>query len=181
MLIHPEKSCLLVIDIQDKLLPAIHEKEKLVANSKWLIEVAAIIKIPTITSEQYPQGLGHTVEELRAVLPENRYMHKTAFSCAADPDCNNIINSLDRTQVVIVGMEAHVCVLQTALQLKLQGLDVFVVADAVSSRSLEDKTYALERMRSCGIHIITREMAAFEWMQKSGTDNFKRISKEYLR
>lgn len=181
MLIHPQTSCLLVVDIQEKLVPAIYQKEALVKNSKWLIDVANILNVPVLTSEQYPQGLGHTLEELKAVLPAEGFMEKTHFSCAAEPACSEMIDAQGLEQVVIIGMETHVCVLQTAIQLKQQAREVFVVADCVSSRSPEDKALALERMRSCGIHIVSREMVAFEWMQKSGTDAFKKISKEYLR
>jgi nicotinamidase-related amidase len=181
MLIHRDKSCLLVVDIQDKLVPAIHNKEQLINNSKWLIGIANILKVPVLTSEQYPQGLGQTIEELRAILPEDTYMEKTYFSCMSEPSCNKMINERRPDQVVVIGMEAHVCVLQTAIQLKQQAREVYVVADCVSSRNPEDKALALERMRANGIHIVTREMVAFEWMQKSGTDTFKQISKEYLR
>lgn len=181
MLITPDKSCLLVIDIQEKLVPAIDEKEKLIKNSKWLIEIANILKVPIMTSEQYPQGIGHTIDELKTILPDDNYMEKIHFSCMAEPACHSKIKGSGFEQIVIIGMESHVCVLQSAIQLKQQGFDVYIVADCVSSRSLEDKAYALERMRGCGIHIVTREMVAFEWMQKSGTESFKQISKDYLR
>lgn len=181
MLIHPQKSCLLVVDIQEKLAPAIHEKEVLIQNSKWLIEIASILGITIMTSEQYPQGIGHTIDELREVLPKDKYMEKTHFSCMSEPSCHKMIHDSNLEQIIVIGMESHVCVMQTAIQLKQQGLEVYVAADCVSSRNPNDKLYALERMRSCGIHIVTREMVAFEWMQKSGTETFKRISKEYLR
>ncbi|WP_293268569.1 hydrolase [Neptunomonas sp.] len=181
MLIHPQKSCLLVVDIQEKLAPAIHEKEMLIQNSKWLIEIANILNITIMTSEQYPQGIGRTIDELKEILPKDQYMEKTHFSCMSEPTCHKKVHDSNLEQMVIIGMESHVCVMQTAIQLKQQGLEVYVVADCVSSRNPSDKLYALERMRSCGIHIVTREMVAFEWMQKSGTETFKRISKEYLR
>ncbi len=181
MLIHRDKSCLLVVDIQDKLVPAIHNKELLIENSKWLIGVANVLNVPVLTSEQYPQGLGGTVAELKAMVPADSIMEKTFFSCMSEPSCNKMINDRRPDQVVIIGMEAHVCVLQTAIQLKQQAREVYVVADCVSSRNPDDKAYALERMRANGIHIVTREMVAFEWMQKSGTEAFKRISKEFLR
>ncbi len=181
MLIHPNKSCLLVIDIQDKLVPAIHDSETMIKNTRWLAEIAKIMEVPVLTSEQYPQGLGHTIPELQDVLPAENVMEKTFFSCMSEASCNEKINALRPNQVVIVGMEAHVCVLQTAIQLKQQAREVYVVADAVSSRNPEDKAMALERMRQCGINVVTREMVAFEWMQKSGTEQFKNISKNFLR
>ncbi|MEH6579685.1 MAG: hydrolase [Amphritea sp.] len=181
MLIHPNSSCLLVVDIQEKLVPAVHESKALIENTRWLTEVANLMEVPVLTSEQYPQGLGRTVPELREVLPENGFMEKQYFSCMADSDCNEKINSIRPNQVVIVGMEAHVCVLQTAIQLKQQAREVYVVADCVSSRNPEDKALALERMRHCGIHIVSREMVAFEWVQSSGSKEFKEFSKNFLR
>lgn len=181
MLISPEKSCLLVVDIQEKLAPAIFEKEEMIKNSKWLIEIANILNVPVMTSEQYPQGIGHTVEELKAILPLNQTMEKIHFSCMAEPSCQKMINESGVEQVVVIGMESHVCVMQTAIQLKQHSFDVYVVEDCVSSRNPADKACALERMRGCGIHIVTREMVAFEWMQKAGTESFRRISKGYLR
>lgn len=181
MLIYPNSSCLLVIDIQDKLVPAVHESKALINNTRWLIEVAQLVNVPVLTSEQYPQGLGGTVTELKEVLPEDGFMEKQHFSCMADNACNKKINSLRPNQIIIAGMEAHVCVLQTAIQLKQQAREVYVVADCVSSRNPEDKAMALERMRQCGIHIVTREMVGFEWIQQSGTPEFKTFSTQYLR
>lgn len=181
MLIHPDKSCLLVVDIQDKLVPAIHQGEELVQNTQWLIEIANTLNVPVLTSEQYPQGLGHTVEALKPALENSTYMEKVHFSCMSEPSCNDTINERRPDQVVIVGMETHVCVLQTAIQLKQQAREVFVVADCVSSRTPENKQLGLERMRANGIHIVSREMVAFEWLQKAGTESFRKISKEYLR
>ncbi|WP_372597144.1 isochorismatase family protein, partial [Amphritea sp.] len=119
--------------------------------------------------------------ELLDVLPEDGFMEKLHFSCMSDPGCNEKINSIRPNQVVIVGMEAHVCVMQTAIQIKQQAREVYVVADAVSSRSPADKAMALERMRHCGIHIVTKEMVGFEWIQQSGTPEFKEFSTKFLR
>ncbi|MCP4596764.1 hydrolase [Neptuniibacter sp.] len=181
MLIHPNKSCLLIVDIQDKLVPAVDEHETLVKNTRWLTEIALKLDVPVLTSEQYPQGLGHTIPEIAEVAPADGVMEKVHFSCMSEPACNEKINSLRPNQVVVVGMEAHVCVLQTAIQLKQQAREVYVVADCVSSRDPADKALALERMRQCGIYVVSKEMVAFEWMQKSGTEVFKDISKNYLR
>ncbi|WP_067868399.1 hydrolase [Neptuniibacter marinus] len=181
MLIHPNKSCLLIVDIQDKLVPAIDEPTELIKNTRWLTEIAAKVNVPILTSEQYPQGLGHTIPEIAELIPEEGIMEKEHFSCMSEPSCNEKINALRPNQVVVVGMEAHVCVLQTAIQLKQQAREVYVVADCVSSRDPKDKALALERMRQCGIYIVSREMVAFEWMQKAGTDTFREISKNYLR
>ncbi|MEH6627690.1 MAG: hydrolase [Motiliproteus sp.] len=181
MLIRAEQSCLLVVDIQGKLVPAVDDNQALITHSKWLIEVAAILDIPTLTSEQYPKGLGGTIEELDQLLPAEGKMDKVYFSCAADGDCLTKIESVNRQQIIIIGMEAHVCVMQTAFGLKDCGKEVYVVADAVGSRNPLDKELALTRMREYGIHVVSREMVAFEWMEKSGTDAFKKISSDYLR
>ncbi|WP_417222387.1 hydrolase [Amphritea sp.] len=181
MLIYPNSSCLLVVDIQEKLAPAIHEGDAVIANVRWLAEVAKLANVPVLTTEQYPKGLGPTVAELQDVLPKEGFMEKMHFSCMAEPSCNEKINSIKPNQVVIVGMEAHVCVLQTAIQIKQQAREVFVVADGVSSRNPADKAAALERMRHCGIHIVTKEMVGFEWIQTSGTDQFREFSQNYLR
>ncbi|MBY4678129.1 hydrolase [Marinobacterium arenosum] len=181
MLIHPDKSCLLVVDIQEKLAPKIHDSEQLIANAKWLIEIANRLRVPVLTSEQYPQGLGHTVAELRPLLPAVGIMEKTHFSCMSEPACNAKINQLRPDQLVVIGSEAHVCVLQTAIQLKQQAREVYVVEDAVGSRNPTDKAAALARMRQLGIHVVTREMVAFEWLQKAGTEQFRQISREFLR
>lgn len=181
MLIHPNKSCLLIVDIQEKLVPAIHEPETLVKHTRWLTEIANMVGVPVLTSEQYPQGLGKTIPEIADVIEPQNVMEKVHFSCMSEPSCNEKINSLRPNQVVIAGMEAHVCVLQTAIQLKQQAREVYVVSDCVSSRNPDDKAMALERMRQCGIYVVSREMVAFEWLQTSGTESFREISKKYLR
>lgn len=179
MLIKPDTSCLLVVDIQGKLVPAVYESEQMINNCRWLIEVAKELQIPILTSEQYPQGLGHTIDSLKAILPSETVMEKVYFSCATESQCRAMIQPY--SQVIIIGMESHVCVLQTALELKQQNHEVFVVADCVSSRSLQDKELALARFRQNGVEVVSREMVAFEWMQKAATDSFRHISKNFLR
>lgn len=182
MLIHPDKSCLLVIDVQDRLLPAVMEPEQTERSVIQLIEVANRLQIPTLYSEQYPKGLGGTSPAVLNALSDSAiYLEKMSFSCAADSSCNQKINSIKPNQIVICGMETHVCVLQTAIQLRQQAREVYVVADAVSSRSALDKELGLARLRQAGVHIVTREMVIFEWLQRAGTDAFREISKAYLR
>lgn len=115
------------------------------------------------------------------MLGERPALEKLHFSCSADPGCTATLDALGRGQVVIIGMEAHVCVLQTALGLRQQGKDVFVVADAVSSRDPEDKALALARMGQAGVWVVSREMVVFEWLHCAGTDTFREISQNYLR
>jgi nicotinamidase-related amidase len=181
MLIKASESCLLVVDIQEKLVPAIPDHQQLIGNAEWLLKIASILDIPVLASEQYPAGLGGTIPAIDKLLPPNSKIEKLHFSCAADLSCAQRIDEQKREQMVIIGMEAHVCVLQTALLLKQQGKQVFVVADTVSSRSAEDKTLALRRMENAGVVIVSKEMVAFEWMEQSGTDTFRQISKNFLR
>jgi nicotinamidase-related amidase len=181
MLINSDRSCLLVVDVQQKLLSAVHQAEQLIDNCRWMIEVAQLMNVPVFASEQYPAGLGHTAEDLRKLIADERIMGKLFFSCADAPECQAIFDQQMADQVVIVGMEAHVCVLQTALRLAEQGKQVFVVADAISSRSTQDIELAVARMRSAGVHIVSREMVGFEWLRSSGAEQFKAFSKGFLQ
>jgi len=182
MLLTAKNSCLLVLDVQEKLIPAIHDAKRVIANCHWMIQVAQKLNVPVLISEQYPKGLGPTVEELRNQVIDNKYfMEKVHFSCAADAKCLSKIRALKRKQVVIIGLETHVCVLQTAIGLKQKGKEVFVVAGAVGNRNPFDAELAFARMRSLGIHIISKEMALFEWMHQAGTELFKQMSREFLR
>ncbi len=182
MLIHPDKSCLLIVDIQEKLLPAVQAPDATEKAIIDLAEVASRLSVPVLCSEQYPKGLGKTTEAVRAALPDSTlFMEKLSFSCAADAQCNQIINSIKPNQVIICGMETHVCVLQTAIQLKQQAREVYVVADAVSSRQDENKQLALARLRQIGVYIVSREMVIFEWLQRADNEAFREISKTYLR
>ncbi|MGB2131718.1 MAG: hydrolase [Marinobacterium sp.] len=181
MLIHPDKSCLLVVDIQEKMAPVIHQAEQIIDNCQWLIEIANRLEVPVLATEQYPRGLGLTLPRLRELIKPDNIVEKIHFSAMSDPEPNRFINSGKHNQVILVGMETHVCVLQTAIQLKQQAREVYVVEDCVSSRKPEDKAAALERFKHCGIHVVTREMVAFEWLRRAGTDTFREISKAYLR
>lgn len=181
MLMRAETSCLLVVDFQERLMPAVHQTDQVVANGVWLIQIAQRLGVPVMASEQYPRGLGHTVMAIRELLPAEAFMEKTHFSCAAELECMRRIDLLGRSQVVLVGAEAHVCVLQTALDLKMAGKEVYLVADGVSSRSPRDAELALERMRAEGVRVVSREMVAFEWLHQAGTDRFREISRDFLR
>lgn len=181
MLINSDHSCLLVVDIQEKLAPGIHQPQKLIENCRWLIKAAQLFEIPVMASEQYPRGVGPTVAPLRELISEDYIQDKLIFSCADSPECLVMIEQQQRNQVIIVGMESHVCVLQTALRLNELGQEVFVVADAISSRDPLDTELAIARMSKAGIHIVSREMVAFEWLRGSGAPQFKTFSKEFLQ
>ncbi|MBY0545613.1 MAG: hydrolase [Gammaproteobacteria bacterium] len=180
MLIDAEESCLVLIDVQEKLTPLVHEYQKLLDNCQWMLKAAGMLNIPVMAAEQYPKGLGHTVPALKQALPAmTPIIEKTTFSCAADENCMHQLSKIDREQIILMGIEAHVCVLQTAIELLSEGREVFVIADAVSSRSPEDCRYALDRMNGEGVVIVTREMVVFEWLQGTvGTDIFRQVQKE---
>ncbi|MBU1238062.1 MAG: hydrolase [Gammaproteobacteria bacterium] len=180
MLISAENSSLLVVDVQDKLLHHVHDWQALLRNVIWLVKVARRIGVPVMASEQFPKGLGATNVDLANELPGGAIVEKVHFSCGA-AQCLPGLPGSDRSQIVVCGMETHVCVLQTAIELQEQGKTVFVVGDVVGSRSPLDKALALERMRDHGVQIVSREMVAFEWLRKAGTPLFKEISMEFLR
>lgn len=180
MLMHKDQSVLLVVDVQQRLLPAIHDWQRLLDNVRWLVQIAQKLEVPVMASEQYPQGLGGTHPELAKLLKPGDIVSKLHFSCVA-AQCLDTLPAAGRAQVVVCGSEAHVCVLQTVLELHEQGKQVFVVADAVGSRDPENKALALERMRRHGIDVVSREMVAFEWLKQAGTPLFKEISTQFLR
>lgn len=184
MLMNADDSLLLVVDVQERLLPVIHDWQRLLDNAMWLVQLAQCMEIPVIASEQYPRGLGQTQADLRALLPMQCIVEKQHFSCVAagmfQPGQPGAPGA-ERGQVVVCGIESHVCVLQTVLDLREQGRQVFVVADAVSSRAPANKALALERMRHHGVDVVSCEMVAFEWLKQAGTPIFKEISKRFLR
>jgi nicotinamidase-related amidase len=180
MLLDHQHSSLLVVDVQDRLLPAIDGWQRLLDNVIWLVQIAQSLHVPVLASEQYPKGLGHTHAALRALLPTGGIAEKLHFSCVA-ADCLDGIAGSERRQFVVCGIEAHVCVMQTALELRWQGKEVFVVADAIASRNPVDRELALARLRSHGIEIVSREMVAFEWLRRAGTAEFRQISTQFLR
>jgi nicotinamidase-related amidase len=180
MLMTAENSALLVVDVQERLLSHIDGWQVVLDNVIWLVRVATKIGVPVMATEQYPKGLGHTNALLAKELPGTAIVEKVHFSCAA-AQCMTGLPGADRGQVVICGIESHVCVLQTALELRWQGKEVFVVGDSVGSRDPYNKELALQRMRQHGIEVVGREMVAFEWLRRAGTPLFKEVSSEFLR
>ncbi len=180
MLMNRDQSVLLVVDLQERLLPHIHEAQAVLDNAVWLVKVAQRFGVPVMLSEQYPKGIGHTVAVLRGLTFPEAVAEKLHFSCVA-AKCFDGLSGSERPQVVVAGTESHVCVLQTVLDLRGQGKEVFVVAEAVGSRRPSDKELVLARMRSHGVHIVSREMVAFEWLRQAGSDEFREISREFLK
>lgn len=177
MLIDKEQSALLVIDIQERLLPVMHDPDMVVENTRRLIKGASILGVGVLASEQYPNGLGHLVEPITSLLGDSAVQEKDTFSCMADERFAKHFNALNKTQAVICGIEAHVCVLQTTIELISSGVKVFVVADATSSRTAGNHIMGMDRAKSAGAEIVTTEMVLFEWLRRAGTPQFKEISK----
>lgn len=180
MLMNASRSHLAVIDIQTRLMPAILDGDAVIRRSNILIQAAARLGIPVTVTEQYPKGLGTTAESITETLPVDAVvLPKTTFSAAADEAIMERITALrgeGRDQVVICGAEAHVCVLQSALGFRKAGLEVFVVGDAVSSRSGHSVSAACARLLHAGCHWVTTEMAVFEWMERAATDDFRALA-----
>ncbi|MDP2881682.1 MAG: hydrolase [Azonexus sp.] len=175
MLIRRADSLLLVVDIQQKLAPAIHDSERVVANSVRLLESAKLLGVPAFISEQYVKGLGPSLDAIRTAAVDAKFFEKTHFSCAAEPGVVDLLRAARRPQIILTGTETHVCVLQTAFGLLATGFEVYLVADASSTRTPENRAAAIERMRAAGIGIVTTEMVLFEWLHQAGTDDFRKL------
>ena len=166
---------LVVVDIQERLLPSIFEMETLVQNALRLINGAAILRLPVFATEQYRKGVGATVPEIASAIPDFAPMEKTAFSCFGAPGFVEALRAKGVTDVVLCGIEAHVCVLQTCFDLLEHGFRPFVVADAISSRTAENHRLGVERMRDAGGVMVTTEMILFELLERAGTEEFKQV------
>jgi len=175
MLIKADRSCLIVIDVQERLVPAMQAPARVIRNAHTLMTAAKRLKIPILMTEQYPKGLGHIVPELGELAKSAEVVKKMHFSCMNEPAFARRFKALDRRQAVIVGMEAHICVMQTGVDLMEQGYEIFVVTDATSSRSLESEKACLDRLGAAGAGIVTTEMVVFEWLGRAGTPEFKEL------
>jgi nicotinamidase-related amidase len=168
---------LVVVDIQERLLPAINDGARVVQNSVRLLHGAAILGVPVQVTEQYRKGLGSTVPEVAAAIAGFAPLEKMTFSACGAPDFLSTLASRKISAVVLCGIETHVCVCQTCLDLLDAGLRVFVVADAVSSRTPENHRLGLDRMRAAGAVIASTEMVLFELLETAGTEEFKQVLK----
>jgi len=176
MLLSPERSVLVVVDVQERLAPAVHAADRVIRNVGILLDSAKRLAIPVLASEQYPRGLGVTVPAVRERLSDDAVVEKIHFSSTGEPGFMQRLDAFGRDQIVLTGMEAHVCVLQTALGLRAMGRKVYIVADATSSRTPGNAELGIERMRENGVEIVTTEMVVFEWLQRAGTPEFKALS-----
>ena len=174
--LNTKSTALILIDFQDRLFPVMHEKEKLLRNVVKLIQGAKALEIPIILTEQYPKGLGPTIPEIKGIIPDIKPIEKVCFNCCDDDSFNKALKSLKRSQVLIAGIEAHICVYQTAMALARADYEVQVVGDCVSSREPENKLAGLSRMNTAGISVTTMEIALFELLKVAQGDKFKQIS-----
>ena len=179
MLIDSSNSSLLLIDVQTKLFPKILDVQRLESSILDCLEVFHTLNIPIFFSEQYPKGLGFTIDKvLKKLLSYKAYkFEKTSFSCF--PNTSEHCNAgeiLKNKQVILIGIETHICVLQTAMDLKEKGYEVFVISEAVGSRKNYDKEFAINRMIKNGIQVVTFEMMLFELLRDSKNDHFKSFS-----
>lgn len=183
MLLEQENSALLIIDVQQKLMPLIAGHEQILQHQISLTELANELNVPVCVSEHYPKGLGHTLTEVMEQAERNcafQSFSKVDFSCANTEGMNHFLKSQPKKQLVLIGIEAHVCVLQSAIELAQRDYEVFVVSDAIGSRSMLDKEFAILRMMAHNIEIVSREMVFFEWLKSAGHPRFKELSKRFI-
>jgi len=171
-------SALLVIDIQEKLFNVMEEQHKpsLIKNNSILIKTARVFDMPVIVSEHYPKGLGPTIPELRVLVKDAPVIEKICFSCLNDEPVRKVIEATGKKNIIVTGIETHVCVLQTVLDLITAGFNPIVAVDAVLSRNASDRIAAIEAMRDAGAVIYPTETIAFMLLEKAGTSEFKQLS-----
>lgn len=175
MILDSKNSILCVVDIQERLLPHMHNKETVLRGSSILIQAAKTLDVPVLVTEQYPKGLGHTVPEIQAHIEGVPVYEKTTFSCFGNPDFAQALKNSGRNTLILCGIESHVCVLQTALETLNVLARVVVVADATGSRSEDNHTLALKRLRHSNVEIVSVEMALMEWLRDAKNPKFKEV------
>ena len=180
MILNRDQSHLIIVDVQERLVPALQGGDEAVENCALLMRAASNLGVPILISEQYRKGLGPTVSALEDLAESAVRRQKMHFSCAADPDIlADVANAANagRRQIVLAGIESHVCVLQSALGFKKAGFDVYVAMDATASRRTESVNLAKDRLLANRITPVNVEMVLFEWLHVSGTPEFKVVSK----
>lgn len=179
-LIDIQNSLLVVIDVQHRLASAMPEdkRNQLLKQVSVLLQASQTLSVPTLVTEQYPKGLGPTEAELAEVLAENTpIIEKTCFSCLNSPSFIEKLNATGRKQIILTGMEAHICVLQTAMECQAAGLQVFVVEDGICSRKQDNKDNAIHRLRQAGVVVTNTESVLFEWLRDAQHSEFRTLSK----
>lgn len=168
-------SVLIVVDVQDKLLNAIHEWQEVLANTIKMVKYAQCLHVPVLVTEQYPRGLGQTSQGLLDVIADKAVLEKNVFSCFGSEEFAKKLDEFGAKTLVITGIETHICVNQTTLDALARGFGVHIIADAVGSRTAFNKGIGLEKMRQAGAVISSSEMALYEWLERSDTKEFKTI------
>ena len=175
-ILNERSSLLLIIDVQEKLINAAFNKQNLEKKAVIMANAATILNIPVIVTEQYPKGLGYTIQPIKDALGENAaYMEKTSFSAIENPGIASAIDKSAKKQIVVFGIETHICVSQTVTALISKGYDVTVIFDACGSRAECENNAGLDRMKENGAHIITTEIALFEWLKGARHVKFKEV------
>ena len=170
------ESVLLVVDVQEKLFPLIKKKKKLIKNINILLKIFSQLKLPILISEQYPSGLGKTIQEIEINTKKIIKNEKTTFSCWKHLNFKHNLKRISKKQIIVCGLETHICVLQTCMDLFDNSFEVFVTEDAVNSRNNESHLLGIDRMRSKGINIVSSEMVLFELLEDSKHKKFKELS-----
>lgn len=182
MLISKTNSCLLIIDVQERLAPVMSDPRRVIDGCSRLLRGAGILNVPVIITEQYPKGLGPSLFDIRDAAPESAvYFEKTSLSAVQEEGFMEKLKAFGKKQVVIAGIEEHICVLQTAVELKEAGFDVFVVTDASGCRIPENEKIALERLKQEGIFLAGIENVLFEWLRKAGSPEFKDVQNRLIK
>ncbi len=172
-----QHSLLHIIDVQERLFNVMHDKESLLDSMVKLLKGVQVMELPVVWMEQYPKGLGSTIPELGELLQNQKPLEKMCFSSCRNPNFIEGLHVQGRNQILVMGIETHVCVYQTVADLIRRGFDVRVVADAVSSRTQKNHEFGLRAMETRGAKLTTVEMALFELLEEAGTDSFRRISR----
>lgn len=177
MFLAAENSLLVIVDVQQKLMNVMSESEKCLAKVRLLANALTLMDVPVIVTEQYPKGLGATVDAVKEVLNENTpFVEKSAFSCCGADEFNRKVLENDRKNIILCGVESHVCVLQTAIALLSKGYNVTLAADAASSRNENDKDLALSYLRHSGVSVLSTESIIFALLKDSKHPAFKAVS-----
>ena len=174
-MIKTKDAVLVIVDVQGKLATLMHQKDTFFENMVKITRGAQVLDIPTLWNEQLPDKLGPTIPELKDILTDLAPMAKNSFSCCGNENFQNKLSALNRNQILLTGMETHVCVYQTAIDLLTGGYEVYLVADAVSSRTLENKQIGIEAIKNAGAKITSVEMALFEMLKIAEGEKFKKI------
>lgn len=177
MRILKENTIGLVIDVQEKLFPHMHNYEELVGNLIKLISGLKVLEVPIILTEQYTKGLGPTINSIQEAIGEYTAIEKMAFSCCDEPQFLKVLKEQSKKNVIVCGIESHVCILQTCIDLQQSGYQSVIIEDCISSRKASDKVISLERMKKEGAIISSLESILFELSRVSGTESFKSISR----